>query len=125
MKNTTRAASVCSSHSRSCHLPILITRSFPRTHGTSFQNILLSLIYEYQFLLAFFIFAFSDCVDLKYWGCFSLSISLLFLFHLCFLLFSSKLLASSVIKKKVAVFQLNIFSVISVLDRSSSNVWSK
>jgi hypothetical protein len=41
--------------------------SFPGTHGTSFQNIQLFLDYKYLFLLAFFS-AFSDCVDLKYWG---------------------------------------------------------
>jgi len=56
LQNTTCAASVCSSHCSSSHLPLLITRSFPRTHGTCFQNILLSLVYEYLFLLVFYLF---------------------------------------------------------------------
>jgi hypothetical protein len=104
MKNGTRAASFCSSRFRSHHLPSLFARSFPSTHSISFQNLQLSPDYENKLLLTSFS-AFSDLVDLKYWGCshFRFLCSLT-LFPLLFFSFSSTL-ASSVIKQSSYFFK--------------------
>jgi len=106
MENRTRAASFCSSLIPSSHFPELSARSIPSSHGISFQNLQLSLYYEYLFLLTSYS-AFSDHVDLKYWGClhFRILCSLTF-FPVCFFRFYSILLASSMIRRRVAIFAI-------------------
>jgi len=70
MENTTPAASFCSSHNRSSHLPLLFTRSFSSTQCTSFQNILLSLFLRTSVFIGL-LSAFFDFVYLKYWAVFT------------------------------------------------------
>jgi len=65
----------------------LFANSFPITHSSSFQNLQMPLDYEYENLLISFS-AFSGLVDLKYCNC---------------------LLDYSVIKNRVALFQIKYF----------------
>ena len=97
METKRGAVSFCRPHFRDTHLPYLITCSFRSTHSMSFQILQLSLDCEFLFLMTYFS-AFSDLVDLKYWGWlhFRFHCSLT-LFPVCFYRFSSTLLASRVI----------------------------
>lgn len=77
-----------------------------KLYSNSFQNLKLSLKYEYLFLLATFS-AFSDLVDLKSWGC--LHFRFLFpltLFSLCFFHFPSSFFSD---KKESCCFSVVYF----------------
>ena len=91
-------------------------------YSNSFQNLWLSLKYEYLFLLTTFS-AFSDLVNPKYWGCLYFRfLCLLTLFPVCFFHFPSSFFSD---KKESCSFHLFIFSVFSILDWISSKVWMK
>jgi len=88
---------------------LIICTLFSQHHAICFQNLQLSLDYEYLFPITY-LSAFSDLVDLKYWGYLHIScLCSLALLPLRFFCFSSRLLASSVIKRERLVF-ICIFS---------------
>ena len=79
-----------------------------KLYSNSYQNLKLSLIYEYLFLLTTFS-AFFDLVDMKYWGCLHFRfLCPLTLFPLCFFHFYSRFFSD---KKESCFFYSCLFSL--------------
>ena len=88
---------------------LVVCTWYSKHSDISCQNLQLCLDYEYLFLLTSYS-AFSDKVYLKYWGCLHFRfLCSLNLFPVCFFRFSSILLSSSVIKKRVSLFSIQYF----------------
>ena len=78
---------------------------------------------DFEYFFTSFFFAVSWLMDLKYWDCLHIRfLYSLILFYLCFFRFSSILLDSQWQKKDFPFFQLNFFTLFSVLGWSSK-VW--
>jgi len=120
MEKRTRAASFCSSHTQSNHLPSLFARSFANTQQ-HFVKESSAVSYDYLFFLTSFPYRPQEK------GRFTLSISLPFDFISSLLLsIFLDIIKSLMIKKSCySFFQLNIILVFSVPDRQSLKVRRK